>query len=192
MRNQISFLSKKPARILYFVMTVVILAAAALACNIPVQSLSVTDPEQYQQSTELVKTEILITLTARVMEESRGNSSESSESNQVDTSDFAATITPSSTPSPTFTQTSTPLSQVHISENTNCRYGPSGVYDLIFTFLAGDFADLVGKDLDEQYWYIQHQEQEISAAGCGENMPHRKAIQLPFQYLLHLPHQPPS
>lgn len=160
MRNQISLLSKKQARILYSVMTVVILAAAVLACNVPVQSLVATDPDQSQGSPLLVTPAIVKTLTARALEENEGNGSENMESGQGVADDFKATKTPSSTPSPTFTQTSTPLPQVHISENTNCRYGPAEVFDLIFTFLAGDIADLVGKDQEELYWYVQHQEQE--------------------------------
>ena len=160
MKSKSSLLSKKQERILYSVLTVVILAAAVLACNVPVQSLSVTDPDQNQQSTDLVKTAIVKTLTARALGENEGNGSEDTESGQGVADDFKATKTPSSTPSPTFTQTSTPLPRVHISENTNCRYGPAEVYDLIFTFLAGDFADLIAKDHEEVYWYVQHQDQE--------------------------------
>lgn len=160
MRNQISLLSKKQARILSSVMTVVILASAVLACNVPVQSLVATDPDQSQGSPLLVTPAIVKTLTARALEENEGNGSENMESGQGVADDFKATKTPSSTPSPTFTQTSTPLPQVHISENTNCRYGPAEVFDLISTFLAGDIADLVGKDQEELYWYVQHQEQE--------------------------------
>ncbi len=160
MRNQISLLSKKQARILYSVMTVVTLASAVLACNVPVQSLVATDPDQSQGSPLLVTPAIVKTLTARALEENEGNGSENMESGQGVADDFKATKTPSSTPSPTLTQTSTPLPQVHISENTNCRYGPAEVFDLIFTFLAGDIADLVGKDQEELYWYVQHQEQE--------------------------------
>jgi len=160
MKSKLSLLIKKQERILYSVMTVVILAAAVLACNIPVQSLSGIDPDQNQKSTLLVKTAIVKTLTARVLGENEGNESEDLESGQSVADDFKATITPSFTPSPTFTQTATPKPKVHISENTNCRYGPAGVYDLIFTFMAGDLADLIGKDQEELYWYVQHQDQE--------------------------------
>ena len=82
------------------------------------------------------------------------------------------TITPGSalvsTPTPTTgsilastsTITPTPTPWVNISGNTNCRYGPGVVYDLIYTYLAGDQALLLGKDAGENYWYIQDPEQD--------------------------------
>jgi hypothetical protein len=42
---------------------------------------------------------------------------------------------------------------VEISQNTNCRYGPGSVYDLLHTYLAGDQALLLGKNAGETFWY---------------------------------------
>lgn len=63
----------------------------------------------------------------------------------------AATPTPSPTLPPTLT--STPMPLVNISGNTNCRFGPGSVYDLLHTYLAGDQAQLLAISPDGFFWY---------------------------------------
>jgi len=67
------------------------------------------------------------------------------------------TATPSPTASPKPTLTSTPAPFVIVSGNTNCRFGPGSVYDLLHTYLQGDRALLLGKSPDEEFWYISDQ-----------------------------------
>jgi hypothetical protein len=63
----------------------------------------------------------------------------------------AATPTPSPTLPPTLT--STPMPLVNITGNTNCRFGPGSVYDLLHTYLAGDQAQLLAISPDGFFWY---------------------------------------
>ena len=65
--------------------------------------------------------------------------------------------TPSLTPTPKPTLTATPAPYVLVSGNTNCRFGPGSVYDLLHTYLAGDQASLVGKSPDGKFWYTTDQ-----------------------------------
>ena len=65
--------------------------------------------------------------------------------------------TPSPTASPRPTLTATPAPFVKVSGNTNCRFGPGSVYDLIYTYLKGDQALLVGKSPDGKFWYTTDQ-----------------------------------
>ena len=66
---------------------------------------------------------------------------------------------PTETPSPTFTLTPTitltPTPYVDVSQNTNCRFGPGSIYDLLHTYLAGEQALLLGKNADEDFWYTR-------------------------------------
>ncbi|MFL7812480.1 MAG: hypothetical protein ACK2TT_04235 [Anaerolineales bacterium] len=65
------------------------------------------------------------------------------------------TYTPSATASLTPTYTLTPTPYAYISQNTNCRYGPGSVYDLLHTYLAGQDALLLGKNAAEDFYYTE-------------------------------------
>lgn len=66
---------------------------------------------------------------------------------------FTPTIT--LTPTPLFTATPTvPL--ITVSVATNCRVGPGRVYDRVGALLVGEFAEIVGRDLNGNYWYIRN------------------------------------
>jgi hypothetical protein len=71
--------------------------------------------------------------------------------------DTAPPDTEAPPPSPTSTQlptlTATPAPYVLVSGNTNCRFGPGSVYDLLHTYLTGDQADLLGISPDGNFWY---------------------------------------
>lgn len=65
----------------------------------------------------------------------------------------AATPTPSPTLPPTLT--STPMPMLNITGNTNCRFGPGSVYDLLHTYLAGQQTQLLAKSPDGFFWYTR-------------------------------------
>ncbi len=65
------------------------------------------------------------------------------------------TFTPSATASLTPTITLTPTPYAQISQNTNCRFGPGSVYDLLHTYLAGQEAILLGKNAAEDFYYTK-------------------------------------
>lgn len=65
------------------------------------------------------------------------------------------TFTPSATASLTPTYTLTPTPYAYISQNTNCRYGPGSVYDLLHTYLSGQEALLLGKNAAEDFYYTE-------------------------------------
>jgi hypothetical protein len=144
--------------IFYGVMVIVILTVAGLACNVPIEALSSVDPGDNQRATDLVETAIVKSLTARApVKGSDGDTG--GEDGSAESKPPTATLTPSATPSPTVTYTPTPEERsAYLSGNTNCRFGPGDVYDLIHIFLTGDSVDLIGKNEDETFWYIQGQE----------------------------------
>ncbi len=155
------FLNQK---FLYFMSVVCVLTIAGLACNLPVQSLSSENNSDNQQNPDQVEAAIAETLIAIALETQETIESHDTESNESEIKENTATFTATITPSPTvtFTPTFTPTDEVaqgYISENTNCRIGPGDVYGLIHTFIAGEIVNLVGKDLSENYWFIQDQEQ---------------------------------
>ncbi len=115
-----------------FLPTLVLIVS--LACNIPVRMSSV---EEQDQGTADTHGEIAATEPAE-----------------------AESVAPISTPTSPPTITPTPTPWVNISGNTNCRFGPGSVYDLIKTYLAGDQALLLGKNAGEDFWYIQDTEQD--------------------------------
>ena len=151
------FLNQK---FLYFMSVVCVLTITGLACNLPVQFLSSENNSDNQQIPDQVEAAIAETLIAMAPETQEIIESHDTESNESETKEITATLTPSITPSPTVTYTPTKeVAQGYISKNTNCRIGPGDVYGLIHTFMAGEIVNLVGKDLAENYWFIQDQEQ---------------------------------
>jgi len=71
-----------------------------------------------------------------------------------------ATQIPMATLSPTPIFTFTPLvPQISVSVATNCRVGPGKVYDRVGALLVGQVAEVVGRDLNGNYWYIRNPNQ---------------------------------
>ena len=147
----------KPVKPSYLILALLVLLIMNLACNAPFLGLYSAKSEQLQPPPDQVKTSISQTLTARPPLD------QEAASGADDQPDFAGinevTPTPSITPSPTITPTPTPdEAMVYISENTNCRTGPKDVYDLIHTYMAGEMTDIIGKNQEETFWYVQDQE----------------------------------
>jgi hypothetical protein len=74
--------------------------------------------------------------------------------------------TPASTATPAFTHippiqptdafTPTPsVPRLSVTAATNCRSGPGIAYDLLYTLQPGQAAEVIGKDLPDDYWIIQ-------------------------------------
>src|SRR5512147_2285250 len=96
-----------------------VLLAATLACNLPAGSPPVATTGPEASATSAVLVEVPVT---------------------------GATETPFPSPTATITLTPTPsVPMVSVSENTNCRTGPSVAYDLVGALLVGEQAVVVGK-----------------------------------------------
>jgi uncharacterized protein YgiM (DUF1202 family) len=64
--------------------------------------------------------------------------------------------TPTPTNTPTVTPTDTPsIPIVTVTENTNCRSGPGTVYDLVYIFMVGDEAEIIGRSSVSNYVIIK-------------------------------------
>jgi hypothetical protein len=61
-------------------------------------------------------------------------------------------------PTPVFTSTpAIPL--ISVTVPTNCRVGPGRVYDRVGALLVGEVAEVVGRNLNGNYWYIRNPDQ---------------------------------
>jgi len=76
------------------------------------------------------------------------------------TATFTPVFTPTETltPSPVFTFTPI-VPQVSVSVATNCRVGPSKVYDRVGALLVGQVSEVVGRATTGNYWYIRNPNQ---------------------------------
>lgn len=72
----------------------------------------------------------------------------------VSTPEPALTPAPTSSPTPTYTSTPSVPTLVLI-QNANCRRGPSQVYDVLTSLLAGQESPIVGKNENETWWLVQ-------------------------------------
>lgn len=70
---------------------------------------------------------------------------------------FTPSFTPSATVSPAPVFTSTPvIPLISVSVPTNCRVGPGKVYDRVGALLVGQVAEVIGRNLNGNYWYIRN------------------------------------
>lgn len=109
------------------------LLAAILACNLPSSQRQVQLPGPVATNTPA---DVVLELS------------------DTPTSTVAFTETPSLTPTITLTPTPT-IPQVSVSSATNCRTGPGTAYDLLYTMQPGQTAEVVGKDMADNYWIIK-------------------------------------
>ena len=64
--------------------------------------------------------------------------------------------TPTPTNTPTVTPTDTPSVPIlTVTQNTNCRSGPGTVYDLVYIFMIGDEAEIIGRSSVVNYVIIK-------------------------------------
>jgi CSLREA domain-containing protein len=62
------------------------------------------------------------------------------------------TPTETATPTPTMTGTATPPGMT-LLKNANCRHGPGTVYPVLTSVLAGQDVQVIGRNLDNTWWY---------------------------------------
>ena len=67
----------------------------------------------------------------------------------------ASTGTPVDTPAASLSATPS-VPEVSVTSNTNCRTGPSTMFDLVFSLNPGQTETLVGKDTADNYWIINN------------------------------------
>ena len=152
----------------------------SLACTLPFKIVWTGNDEENQEKTAQESTAIAERLTAEAPEPlDDTKSSDNGESEPVVES---PSETPNPTPSPTITDTPTPEQvTAFISGSTNCRSGPKDVFALIHIFLKGDKVDLLGKNQEESFWFVQDQaggniqcwiwNEYASTEGMTENLP---------------------
>ncbi len=112
------------------------LLVAVLACNLPAGQGPAQPPD------------LAGTITAQAMILMQSSNTPASTSTPPFTEVPSLTPTPSLSPTPT-------VPQVSVTGATNCRTGPSTVYDLLDTMQPGQSADIVGKDTADNYWIIK-------------------------------------
>jgi uncharacterized protein YgiM (DUF1202 family) len=152
MKQPLVVLKQKRKKFPLIFLFMFILLTITLACNLPFRIVWNDDSEANQQATDQAKT--AMALSADVPQ------SEDEEEGQAEPDTPAETPSPS--PSPTITSTPTPKQVVaSVTKNTNCRVGPKDVYELIHIFKKGDSVELVGKNQEETFWYIQNQDGSI-------------------------------
>ena len=112
----------------------ILLVTTLSACNLPSGT-----------SGETATPNLALTITALAAGGQGSNTPAGSQ--ETTTPEFTATPGPTSTPS---------VPQVTVSTNTNCRFGPGVVYDLIDALLVGQTAEVVGKNSSvPNYWVIK-------------------------------------
>jgi hypothetical protein len=129
------------------ILPLIVLLAASLACDLPASS----GDEENLPATETMQA--LATIVAGTLEpvDGEGESSESEEPEAAEDSAAEASITPTSSVTPT---QGAPM--VSVSVDTNCRFGPGEVYEYQGALLVGEQAGIAGKLADESFWYIEN------------------------------------
>ncbi|MCJ7735625.1 MAG: hypothetical protein MUP11_13885, partial [Anaerolineales bacterium] len=179
MRKPLEYFTGKKNQLTYIFLFVFILLTISLACSLPFKIVWTGGNEVDQQATDQARTALAESLTAEA------SANEEDTVSGVDETSATAELpseTPSLTPSPTITETPTPEQvAAFISKNTNCRVGPKDVFELIHIFLKGDIVDMLGKNQDETFWYVQDQDEGsiqcwiwseyATPEGLTENLP---------------------
>lgn len=119
-----------------------------LACSLPVLG------EQVQPGAD--KTRIAQTVSARrkvATGTELAKSTPEKVTSQTPEPEEGNTLTPTSPPTETPTRV-TP--KAHISENTNCRFGPGEVYERLGIASAGQTLEVFGVDPGGNFWFVSH------------------------------------
>ena len=124
------------------------LLVASLACDLPVEFAAQGENLGATETMQALATRVAGTLApAGGAEESSGDAE--SDSAEDDSSEPSATPTSSATP-----MQGAPI--VHVSVDTNCRFGPGDIYEYQGALMVGEEAEVVGKLADESFWYIEN------------------------------------
>jgi hypothetical protein len=140
----------KICRIIHLVIVLLALLAASLACDLPSGTVTQDENSSATETMRALATRVAGTLEPDVESGGSGDSEDNSdEGSEAETTQASAT--------PTITVTPTlgaPI--VHVSVDTNCRFGPGDVYDYQGALLVGEESEVAGKLADESFWYIEN------------------------------------
>ncbi|MBK9924770.1 MAG: SH3 domain-containing protein [Anaerolineales bacterium] len=139
-------LKKRPASIAFLVLLIVSLACSQSGNPAPVP----LDPN-------IQNTSIAQTIVARQTEVALTNPPTATLT--------AVPASPTVTAGPTFTLTPdftpTPLTPlITVSKDTNCRTGPSAIYERVGMLLVGEVAEVIARNNSGEYWYIRNPDVE--------------------------------
>jgi hypothetical protein len=120
-----------------------ILALAALACNLPVSSPTPEGPTQHLQP--MIEASATFDLAATQTRQAELLPTQTS------------TVTEPPLPQPSATS-AMKAPKAKVNRETNCRVGPGGMYDLVATYQAGQMLDILATGLAQGYWFVQNPE----------------------------------
>jgi len=180
MKGSLGFFTGKRKGLAFILLFVLILLTISLACSLPFKIVWTGGNGVDQEATDQEQTAVAEAKTADASANEVISESGEEEANSAE--EEIPTETPSLTPSPTITETPTPEQVTAvISKNTNCRIGPKDVFELIHIFLQGDNVDLLGKNEEGTFWYVQDQDggsikcwiwtEYTTTEGQTENLP---------------------
>ena len=137
----------KPAPFLVFVVVLMIVSSACYISGVPIT------PEP-----NIVNTAVAQTLAAFQFQATQPVVLSNGTGTATTTfTPLPPTVSPTITFSPTPIFTSTPtVPQISVSVPTNCRVGPGKVYDRVGGLMVGEVAEVVGRNLEGNYWYIRN------------------------------------
>ncbi len=126
------------------------LLIASLACDLPIGTATQNEDLNATETMQALATRVAGTLEPDVESSGSGDSEE-------DSVEGSAAESPQASETPTITLTPTqgaPI--VHVSVDTNCRFGPGDVYEYQGALMVGEESQVVGKLADESFWYISN------------------------------------
>ena len=133
----------KRSRLVQIAVPLVTLLVATLACDLPVSSSSGGEALGATETMQALATRVAGTLAPE-----QGDGGDESSDGPAAAS---ATLSPTITLTPTL---GAPM--VHVSVDTNCRFGPGELYEYEGALLVGEQAVVVGKLANESFWYIEN------------------------------------
>jgi hypothetical protein len=131
-----------------------ILIIVSLACNLPGREAPVVDEKQ----PGFVETSVAETIAVQEGANPEEQQQEEAAPPPTDTATPDVTLTPSLTPTATYTLTPE-VAMVSVSGNTNCRTGQGTSFQWLVTLMEGEEAEAVGIDTSGDYWYIRRPDQ---------------------------------
>ena len=120
------------------------------ACNVPTEPSTSIAPELQTAAAQTVQAVLTPLNSPTAVPSATQGGQQPAASPTGATLTAAATITSTSTITPTY---SVPM--ITFNESTNCRTGPGQNYEVIFTFLPGGKAEIVGSYPQDGYWIVQ-------------------------------------
>ncbi len=139
-----------------------VLLTSLTACNMPSESGAEIAPELQTAAAQTVQA-VLTPLNSPTAAPPTATSEQAAAPSETPGTPQAQSTpslagTQSATPTKVLTPTITPTYSTPIltfNESTNCRTGPGQNYEIVFTFLAGGTAEIVGAYPQDGYWVVK-------------------------------------